>query len=188
MQAGARNGNLMNISTIMQIMIFMLGLSMMAQASNAQADPDCVFPNSSKAAPDWVCDAPVEGVEVSAVGSKPKSGAGLAFMKQMAATDARVQLAQQMKVHVANQVKQYMDTTGEGNSKTADEIKTSVTKQVTSESLSGTQIFRSIVAPDGTMYVLVGVDTAAVHKLSEAAIKASMKTDAALWQKFKASK
>ena len=60
---------------------------------------DCVFPDApGTAAPGWVCDEPVEGVEVSAVGSAQKSGAGHSFMKQMAATDARVQLAQRMKL------------------------------------------------------------------------------------------
>ena len=73
-----------------------------------QAAPDCVFPDSPATdAPGWVCDEPVEGVEVSAVGVAEKTAAGHSFMKNMAATDARVQLAQSMKVHVQNMVKQY---------------------------------------------------------------------------------
>lgn len=149
---------------------------------------ECVFPGSDKAAPLWVCDAPVEGMSVGAVGSAAKSDAGPAFMKQMAATDARVQLAQQMKVQVQNMIKQYAETTGAGDKETVDRVNTSVTKQITDQTLQGTKIFRSIVAPDGTMYVLVGLDEAAAQKLTETAVKTSMNNDQAAWQQFKAQK
>lgn len=172
----------MKRTIVMPVIMVILGLSQTARASN-----DCVFPNSDKAAPEWVCDAPVEGVSVGAVGSGVKSGAGISFMKQMAVTDARAQLAQHMKVHVENMVKQYAETTGAATREAVDKV-VSVTKQIADQTLQKTKIFRSIVAPDGTMYVLVGLDDAAVQKLTEAAVKASMKNDAALWQKFKAGK
>lgn len=149
---------------------------------------ECVFPGSDKPAPLWVCDAPVEGMTVGAVGSAAKSDAGVAFMKQMAATEARVQLAQNMKVQVQNMIKQYAETTGAGSKETVDRVNTSVTKQITDQTLQGTKIFRSIVAPDGTMYVLVGLDEAAAQKLTETAIKTSMNNDQAAWQQFKAQK
>lgn len=149
---------------------------------------ECVFPGTDKAAPLWVCDGPVEGMTVGAVGSAAKSDAGAAFMKQMAATDARVQLAQNMKVQVQNMIKQYAETTGAGSKETVDRVNTSVTKQITDQTLQGTKIFRSIVAPDGSMYVLVGLDEAAAQKLTETAVKTSMNNDQAAWQQFKAQK
>jgi hypothetical protein len=149
---------------------------------------ECVFPGSDKAAPLWVCDAPVEGMTVGAVGSSAKSEAGIDFMKQMAATAARVHLAQQMKVQVQNMIKQYAETTGAGSKETVDRVNTSVTKQITDQTLQGTKIFRSIQAPDGTMYVLVGLDEAAAQKLTETAVKTSMNNDQAAWQQFKAQK
>jgi hypothetical protein len=149
---------------------------------------ECVFPGSDKPAPLWVCDAPVEGMSVGAVGSAAKSDAGIAFMKQMAATDARVQLAQRVKVQVQNMIKQYAETTGAGSQETVDRVNTSVTKQITDQTLQGTKIFRSIVAPDGTMYVLVGLDEASEQKVTENAIKTSMSNDQAAWQQFKAQK
>ena len=132
---------------------------------------ECPFPNSEKAAPLWVCDAPVDGVAVSAVGSFPKTGAGIDFAKQQAATSARVKLAQQMKVHVQNSIKQYAETTGVGDKETVDAAYTSTTKQITDQSLVGTKIFRSIQGPDGTMYVLLGMDEASTQKLTESAVK-----------------
>ena len=149
---------------------------------------ECTFPGSSVAAPLWVCDAPVEGMTVGAVGSAAKSEAGIAFMKQMAATDARVQLAQNVKVQVQNMIKQYAETTGAGSKETVDRVNTAVTKQITDQTLQGTKIFRSITGPDGTMYVLVGLDDVAAQKLTETAVKTSMNNDQAAWQQFKAQK
>ena len=149
---------------------------------------ECSFPNSSQPAPLWVCDAPVEGMAVGAVGAAAKSDAGIAFMKQMAATDARVQLAQNMKVQVQNMIKQYVETTGAASKETVDRVNTSVTKQITDQTLTGTKIFRSATGPDGTLYVLVGLDEVAVQKLTESAVKTSMGNDQAAWQQFRAQK
>lgn len=149
---------------------------------------ECVFPNSEKAAPLWVCDAPVEGMSVGAVGSFPQSAAGIDFMKTQAATSARVKLAQQMKVQVQNMVKQYAETTGAGKSETVDQVYTSVSKQITNETLVGSKVFRSAQGPDGAIYVLVGIDPVGVEKITEAAVKTSMNNERALWQKFQAGK
>jgi len=150
---------------------------------------ECVYPDApGTAAPLWICDGPVEGVEVSAVGSAQKSGAGHSFMKQMAATDARVQLAQRMQVHVRNMIKQYVETTGAADSETVDKAMTSVTKQITNESLVGTKIFRTLTSPSGNLYVLLGMDPNGVEQAAQKAVKTSMKNERALWQQFKAQK
>ncbi len=173
------------------LLISVVALGVVACSSTppkAEKVAECVFPGSDRAAPLWVCDAPVEGMTVGAVGSAPKSDAGIAFMKQMAATEARVQLAQNMKVQVQNMIKQYAETTGAANAETVDRVNTSVTKQITDQTLQGTKIFRSIAGPDGTMYVLVGLDEAGAQKLTETAVKTSMNNDQAAWQQFKAQK
>ena len=154
-----------------------------------QAAPDCVFPDAPETpAPGWICDEPVDGVEVSAVGVAEKSAAGHSFMKNMAATDARVQLAQSMKVHVQNMVKQYAETTGAADSETVDKVNTSVTKQITDESLVGTKIFKTRTSPNGALYVLLGMDASIAAAATENALKTSMNNDKALWQQFKAQK
>ncbi len=149
---------------------------------------ECVFPNSHESAPGWICDQPVEGIPVAATGSAAKSDAGYDFMRQMAATGARVQLTQNMRVQVQNMIKQYVETTGAASKETVDRVNTSVTKQITDESLQGTKIVKSIIGPDGTLYVLVGLDEAGAQKLTEAAIKTSMYNDQAAWQQFRAQK
>jgi LPP20 lipoprotein len=176
------------ITNALLISTVVLGLAACAQTKKPDAVVECAFPNSEKAAPLWVCDAPVEGVAVSAVGSHPKTAAGIDFMKQQAATSARVKLAQQMKVHVQNSIKQYAETTGAGDKETVDQVYTATTKQITDQSLVGTKIFRSIQGPDGAMYVLLGMDEASTQKLTESAVKTSMNNEKALWQKFQAGK
>ncbi len=150
---------------------------------------DCVFPDApGTEAPGWICDEPVEGVEVSAVGSAEKSAAGHDFMKQMAATSARVQLAQRMKVKVQNMIKQYVETTGAADQETVDKALTSVTKQITNETLVGTKIYKTRTSPTGSLYVLLGMDPASVETAAQNAIKTSMNNERALWQQFKAQK
>jgi hypothetical protein len=177
------------ITNVLLISVIALGVAACSSApAKVEKVAECVFPGSDKEAPLWVCDAPVEGMTVGAVGSAAKSDAGIAFMKQMAATEARVQLAQNMKVQVQNMIKQYAETTGAASKETVDRVNTSVTKQITDQTLQGTKIFRSIVGPDGTMYVLVGLDEVAAQKLTETAVKTSMGNDQAAWQQFKAQK
>jgi hypothetical protein len=157
--------------------------------SKQAAVPDCTFPDApTVAAPGWVCDEPVEGLAVSAVGSADKSGAGINFMKQQASAAARVQLAQMMKVQVTNMVKQFAETTGTGDSETVDMVNSSVTKQITNESLVGTRIYKTRRSPNGALYVLVGLDDNAASSIHETALKTSMNNERAMWQKFQSKK
>jgi hypothetical protein len=150
---------------------------------------ECVFPDATDTeAPYWVCDQPVKELAVSAVGVAEKSAAGHSFMKNMASTDARVQLAQRMQVHVNNMVKQYAETTGAADSETVDKVNTSVTKQITDQSLLGTKIYKTALSPNGALYVLIGMDENATAEVTQRALRTSMRNDAALWQQFKAQK
>jgi len=151
--------------------------------------PDCVFADGSgKEAPEWVCGAPVDNYDLSAVGYADKTAAGANFMKQMASTAARVELAQTMRVEVQNMIKQYAETTGTGDSETVDQVNTSVTKQITKETLVGSRILRQMPTPSGGMVVLVGLNADTMQQVAEQALKTSMANDQALWQKFQADK
>jgi hypothetical protein len=173
----------------MTILVPVLLLSACASAPKGPTAADCTYPDASdQIAPGWVCDEPVAGVELSAVGYAKKSSAGVSFMKQMAVADARVQLAQTFKTHVSNMIKQYAETTGAADSETVDQVNTSVSKLITSETLIGSRLFKSKLSPVGSMYVIVGLDSARVQQAAEDSIKSSMKNDAALWQQFKAKK
>lgn len=175
------------LNTLAGVAATVLLLSSCGSDEVKEAAAECVFPDAPSApAPGWICDEPVEGIGVSAIGVAEKSAAGHSFMKNMAATDARVQLAQQMKVHVQNLVKQYAETTGAADTETVDKVNTSVTKQITDETLVGTKIFKTRTSPNGALYVLLGMDPAATTAATETALKTSMQNDRALWQQFKA--
>lgn len=148
----------------------------------------CTFPDQpSIAAPGWVCDEPVDGWPVTATGSAAPSKAGYDFMKDHAAAAARVRLAQQMQVQVQNMIKQYAETTGEGDRETVDQVKTSVSKIITNQTLLGTRIIRSITSsPQGYIYVLVGIDDTNTMQNAQSALMTSMRNDEALWQQFRA--
>ena len=118
--------------------------------------PDCVFPDAqSEPAPGWICDEPVDGVAVSAVGVV---------------------------------VKQYAEVTGAADTETIDKVNTSVTKQITDESLVGTKIYKTRTSPNGALYILVGMDSALATAATENALKSSMNNDRAAWQQFRAEK
>ena len=153
-----------------------------------EAAPDCLFQDGKTAAPMWVCGSPVEGYAASAVGSWAKSSAGQGFMKQQASAQARVELAQSIRTQVSNQIKQFSETTGAGLSETVDQVVSSVTNNITDESIMGSRILRHTNGPDGEIYVLVVVDEANLVAMSQEAIATSMNNDKALWQKVMADK
>ncbi|MBF0219980.1 MAG: LPP20 family lipoprotein [Gammaproteobacteria bacterium] len=149
----------------------------------------CAVPDAPDVeAPGWVCDEPVEGVAVSAVGISDKSAAGHAFMKQIAAAEARVQLAQIVEVHIQNLVKLYAETTGAADTETVDKVNSSVTKQITDQTLVGTRIFKTLTSPKGALYVLLGLDPDTAKTITESVLNSSMNNDRAQWQQFRAQK
>ncbi|MDO8263062.1 MAG: LPP20 family lipoprotein [Gallionella sp.] len=135
----------------------------------------CLFPKSRKRAPLWVCNAPVDGLAVTAVGSAAKSGAGISFMEQMAAADARVRLARNLReaLNLRGSVQKNLSgqqkiagSANSANKDTADRDSALITR-ITDESLQGTKVMKSAYGPDGTLYVLVGLDAASAQNLHE---------------------
>lgn len=153
------------------------------------AVPDCVYADgSNQPAPAWVCGAPVEGVALSAVGYSEKSAAGPNYMKQMAATAARVELAQVLSVDLQNMVKQYVETTGAGDAETVDRVNSVVTKQITDQTLIGSKVIRQLPTPSGGLVVLVGLDPEQAGEVAQDILRTSMKNEAAVFQKLQAEK
>jgi hypothetical protein len=123
----------------------------------------CLFTKSSKRAPLWVCDGLAEGLVVTAVGSAPKSKAGLAHMQQMALADARMHLAEKLIEYSQPKV---ADSEEAANKNTTESGNAIITK-ITEVSLEGTKVIKSTSGPDGAMYVLIGLDEAGVQKVRE---------------------
>jgi hypothetical protein len=103
----------------------------------------CLFPNSSKRAPVWVCKPQARGWAVTAVGSAAKSEAGIAFMEQQAAADARTKLARSLR---------------QGATRTTTGSDGALITETSNETIRGSKIIKSVYGPDGTLYVLVGLE------------------------------
>lgn len=116
----------------------------------------CLFPKSRKRAPAWVCNAQADGLAVAAVGSAAKSKAGLAHMEQMASADARAQLVRDLRGKARQKSASGADAT---NSDVAG---------ISAETLTGTKIMKRAYAPNGTLYILMGLDETEAQKLREA--------------------
>lgn len=53
------------ITNTLLVYTVVLGLAACAQPKKPDAVVECAFPNSTTAAPLWVCDAPVEGLVIN---------------------------------------------------------------------------------------------------------------------------
>ena len=123
----------------------------------------CSFPKSKTRAPDWVCNARAEGLAVAAVGFATKSQAGIAFMEQMAAADARARLVREVRESVRKKVVRGAPVAGSK----ANERDGALITTITTDTLQGTKIKKSVYGPNGTLYVLVGLDAANAKLLIE---------------------
>jgi hypothetical protein len=141
-------------------------------------------------APQWVCDegASMEG-GIFAVGSAEKNPISRNFQKTEAVAAARDALARQLSVKVKNMFKQFQATTGIGDAQTAEKATQNVSRQIASQTLTGSKVIKTWISPKGTMYVLVGMpDPNAVKQAVKQAVKTTLHNDQALWQEFKAKK
>jgi len=179
--------NIRLISTLAITSAILVACGSTPPVQTAAPVASCLFADgSNKAAPDWVCGAPLAGYDLAAVGYSDKSGAGPNFMKQMAATAARVELAQVLSLEIQNMIKQYAETTGAGDAETVDRVNSSVTKQITDQKLVGSKIVRQMPTPTGGMIVLVALDPTGVDQIAKDILRTSMNNDQALYQQFKA--
>ena len=119
----------------------------------------CLFPQSKKRAPDWVCTARDDNLAVTALGSFHKSNAGIEFMQQMAAADARVNLAKKLRAPVQKKIAE-SEGGAAGDS--------ALINKITDEQLQGTKVLKSVYGPRGKFFVLMGLDAAGAQKLQEA--------------------
>lgn len=122
----------------------------------------CTFPKSARRAPAWVCTARAPGLALAAVGMAPRSQAGVSFMEQMAAADARARLAREVRESVRNKV-----AGAAAAGRKPPEPDGSLITVITNDSLQGAQVVKSIYGPNGTLYVLVGLDAAHAQQLIE---------------------
>lgn len=151
------------LSATLALSVDALGSTPTPPTAKVKKAKKCLFPKSKKRAPNWVCDAQADGWAVAAVGSAAKSGAGISFMEQMAAADARAHLAQSLSSSAQKNISGNANAENKG---TTDRDNALITR-IADESLQGTKIIKKIYGPKGTLYVLVGLDETSAKKLNE---------------------
>jgi len=171
------------LSTAVIATLLFTGCSQNAQPNGA----DQVYVDAElQGAPSWVLMPMVEGT-ISEVGSAKRNVASdISFQRNEAMADARDNLARLIQTKVKNMFKSFKSTT----EATFDKSSESVSKQIASETLTGTQVKGTWISRTGTLYVLMAVNSDSVVDLMEKTIKtnSSFKNDDALYQKFLASK
>jgi len=139
-------------------------------------------------APKWVLVPQVKGF-VAELGSASKNaGNDFSFQREEAMADARDNIARQISVKVNNMFKAFKSVTGSGADSTFDKSSEKVSKQIASQTLSGTKVQDTWMSKSGTLYILMVIDTKSVVDIVEKNIKTSFKNDKAMYQKFLASK
>ena len=180
----------MKLLTTMATLIVAMTLAGCGSKPRQEAVPDCKFlENPTERAPNWAC-APwtVEGFKDTGFGTYQKSAAGAQFSMDQAAAKARAALALQMKARISQGIKDAVLTTGAGATETVDRAASSVTNQITAETLVGSKIARTAVDAKGNVYVIVGVDLEAAQRVVQTAVQTSMRNDAATWQRIQGNR
>lgn len=177
--------------SLITIVIFLLGAIFIAGCSSTPSavDSSSNMSEEFKDAPKWVLNggSNYEG-GLAGVGSAKIGNAGLGFARTEAMAQGRNELARQLQVKVKDLVKNFTQQIGVGEDQTVDKVAVQVSKQVTKQSLSGSQQQTSWISPSSTLYVLVTANPESVQQYVKDSVETSMKNERALWQKFQAKK
>jgi hypothetical protein len=136
-------------------------------------------------APKWTCNPTAEG-SLAAVGiAKMNAGNDKSLQRSEAMADGRSALTSQISSKVSNLFKSYKGVTGSGEASTFDASSSRVSKQLASETLTGSSAidsWKNSVTQE--LYLLVTVSSTPIKKAMANAIKTSFKNDDAMYQKF----
>jgi predicted metal-binding transcription factor (methanogenesis marker protein 9) len=136
-------------------------------------------------APKWVCTGGDVKGYITAVGSAKPTPLDFNYQLSEAKALARDEIAKQIQVKVKNMFKNYMATTG-AKTDSVEKATEYVSKQLTNQTLIGSKQLNMWIAPDKTIFVLVGVPVNA--NVVKKVIKSSLNNKEVLWQKEDANK
>lgn len=136
-------------------------------------------------APTWTCNPEVSG-SIAAVGiAKMNAGNDKSFQRSEALADGRDALTSQIETKTSNLFKSYKATTGVAQDATYDNASSKVSKQVASQTLSGSKAVAVWQHPNTKeLYLLVTVSSDSVKSNLKEGVKTSFKNEKALYQKL----
>lgn len=158
------------------------------KTENKYVSPKSSYAKCLTDAPGWVLNENINNTGLYAMGSAKIGKAGLSFALEEAEAVARDRLARRMIVKVKNMTKRFIQSISNGDTENIDKVVTSVSKQVSYITLSGSRTVKKWISPCDEIYVLITVDAVYVQDELKKAILTSLKKEKNLWKLFKAEK
>ncbi len=138
------------------------------EVSELVGKPDCLWPGSEKEAPNWVCpEHRNDPGSLLAAASYGPSKADFFFQENMAALRARQQLAEMIVLRYSGRVRNMVEATGSGSAEVVDSYGENLAASLSQHNFHGSRIMARSMAPDGSVWVLVGMDEQLAHKHAE---------------------
>jgi hypothetical protein len=142
---------------------------------------DCTFFGSDEVAPGWVCDAPIDGLEVQVTGMSRASDSGIGVMMETASQSAREALGFRLQIISAQMLTQYFSGESVDPAK-LDRINAAVAKQISKALPAEARIYAARQSKKGDLFILLGLDAEGLQKVVQTAIRSSKAADPAAWQ------
>lgn len=179
------------------LLAMLMGVALLAGCSNRTGldYSGCTYPDSpSDKAPGWVCDQPVKGLTVQAMGYSRKMASGPGMMTDVAAAEARGRLAAQFTSEIQSRLSRLTtDTkldvqTSKGNKtnvNSRDKVER-IQKALAVMTLTHARIYQTKVSPAGGLYILIGMNRVAYDQNVDRLVKnaLSQKDSPELYQQF----
>lgn len=173
----------------------LLGLSLTTACSTVNEFPEaattknlaCVFDGTNETAPDWVCTGVLDDL-VTGIGSYDRNSASQNLSFQIAQQRARADLARKLAIELKASLNDYESITGSGFSERTEKHVQAIGKSEIQMPLSGSRVYASVSDPNGTKYVLVGIDEELAKQNKKRFIKSSFRDAEAKWTKQEAQK
>jgi len=141
-----------------------------------------------KNAPKWVTLPQVDGFIAEIGSASQNAGDDFNFQREEAMSNARENLAKQIEIKVNTMFKSFNASTGSGKNTIFDKSIEQVSKQIASKTLFGSRVKDTWISKNGTLFVLMVIDTKVIEDYMEYAIKTSFNNDRGLHRRFLASK
>jgi hypothetical protein len=132
----------------------------------------CYFPDSREDAPEWVCTGHMEKL-LTGIGSFPPSQASHNLRFQTAQQRARADLARKFEIQIKGALKDYEDVTGANRNEVVDQYVQNLSSGMIANYLQGSRTYASISGPDGTLYLLMGIDEELAAKNMKRLVRSS---------------
>lgn len=133
--------------------------------------------------PKWVCGMETMNNEIISMGAHPRGKADIDFVISQAQLKGRAKLATQIETKVKAATKNFVQTTGLGDTETVDNFAQRTAKEVTSVTLNGSRQVSFWQHPQTKdVYVLMAVPTKIIADKTKEVVTSSYANKPALWQ------